>query len=173
MMSTKQTAVIDAETHTGIATGKRGEGPVAIVIRGMFRPDRERHAGVPRINIYLLRLVFVLMALFLGKDAWTHVLTHQGPWNPDEAVAWCVWASFSVLAVLGIVRPLRMLPLLLLEITYKLLWLVVVAYPLWSTHQLAGSARTEHLTYVFLLVGLPIVAMPWKYAFDHYIRGRT
>jgi hypothetical protein len=27
--------------------------------------------------------------------------------------------------------------------------------------------------YVFLLVALPIVAMPWKYAFDHYVRGRA
>ena len=55
---------------------------MALGIRGMFRPDHERHEGVYRINIYLLRLLFVLMALFLGKDAWTHVLTHRGPWNP-------------------------------------------------------------------------------------------
>jgi len=146
---------------------------MTLSISGIFRPDHACYEGVPRINIYLLRLLFVLMALFLGKDAWTHILTHDGSWNPDEAVAWCVWASFSVLAVPGIVRPLRMLPLVLLEIAYKVLWLILVAYPLWSTNQLVNSARAEHLTYVFLLVGLPIVAMPWKYAFDHYVRGRT
>jgi hypothetical protein len=142
-------------------------------IKHALGPDHARHEGVSRINIYLLRLLYVLMFLFLGRDAWTHVLTHQGPWDPDHAVAWCVWASFSVLAALGIVRPLRMLPLVLLEIVYKVLWLAVVAYPLWSADQLAASPRAEHLTYVFLLVALPIVAVPWRYAFEHYVRGRS
>jgi hypothetical protein len=146
---------------------------MALSIKHILRADHARHAGVNRLNIYLLRLLFVLMAVFLGKDAWTHVLTHEGAWDPDQAVAWCVWASFSLLAVLGIVHPLKMLPLVLLEIVYKLLWLALVAYPLWSTHELADSPRAEHLTFVFLLVALPIVAMPWKYAFDHYVRGRA
>ncbi|HET7037627.1 MAG TPA: hypothetical protein VFI42_18220 [Thermomicrobiaceae bacterium] len=146
---------------------------MSLSIRSVLGSDDTHDDGVHKLNIYLLRLLFVLMAVFLGKDAWTQVLTHEGPWDPDQAVAWCVWASFSVLAVLGIFRPLKMLPLVLLEIVYKVLWLIVVAYPLWSTNQLADSPRAEHLTYVFLLVALPIVAMPWKYAFDHYIRGRN
>lgn len=152
---------------------KLEEVHVSLSVRRILGPDFERYEGVRRINIYLLRVLFVLMFLFLGRDAWTHVLSHRGPWDPDQAVAWCVWASFSVLALLGIFRPLKMLPLVMLEIVYKVLWLIVVAYPLWSTNQLADSPRAEHLTYVFLLVVLPIVAMPWKYAFDHYIRGRN
>ncbi len=32
-----------------------------------------------------------------------------------------------------------MLPILLLEIFYKVLWLLVVAYPLWTAGKLAGS----------------------------------
>ena len=145
---------------------------MSLSIRRIFGPDHEHYEGVYRINIYLLRLLFVLMFLFLGRDAWTYVLTHEGPWNSDEAVAWAVWASYSVLALLGIVRPLKMLPLVLLEIAYKVLWLILVAYPLWSTDRLAGSPA-EDRTYAFLWVALPIVAMPWKYAFDHYIRGRS
>ena len=61
-----------------------------------------------------------------------------------------------------------MLPLLLLEIFYKVLWLIVVAYPLWSTNHLIGSPA-EETTYVFLWVALPIIAMPWKYGFRNYI----
>jgi hypothetical protein len=61
-----------------------------------------------------------------------------------------------------------MLPLVLLEIMYKLLWLLLVAYPLWSTNRLIGSPA-ENMTYAFLWVALPIVAMPWKYAFESYI----
>lgn len=137
-------------------------------IRNILKPDYEHYEGVYRINIYLLRLLYVLMFLVVGKDSWTHILTFEGSWDPEEAVAWCVWASYSVLAVLGIVRPLKMLPLVLLEIFYKVLWLIVVAYPLWSTNHLIGSPA-EETTYVFLWVALPIIAMPWKYAFKNYV----
>jgi hypothetical protein len=141
-------------------------------IRRLFGPDHERYEGVYRIQIYLLRLLYLLMFLVLGSNVWTHIVTHDGPWNSDEAVAWSVFAGFSLLAVLGIIRPLRMLPLVLLEIVYKLLWLALVAYPLWSEDRLAGSPAEER-TYAFLWVVLSIIAMPWRYAFDHYIRGRT
>jgi len=140
-------------------------------IRRLFEPDFERYEGVRRINIYFLRLLFGLMLFVLGRDVWTHILGHEGPWDSDEAVAWSVFASFSALAALGIIRPLKMLPLVLLEIAYKVLWLILVAYPLWSTDSLAGSPAEER-TYAFLWVVLPIIATPWKYAFDTYVRGQ-
>ena len=125
-------------------------------------------AGARRISVYLLRLVYVLMFFVLGKNAWTHVLTHQGAWEPDNAMSWCVWTAFATLAGLGILHPLKMLPILLLEVFYKVLWLLVVAYPLWAAGKLAGS-RAEEETSAFLWVALPIVAVPWGYVFTHYV----
>jgi hypothetical protein len=61
-----------------------------------------------------------------------------------------------------------MLPIVLLEIFYKLLWLYLVAYPLWSKGTLSGSSA-EGTTSAFLWVILPIVAVPWGYAFVNYI----
>jgi hypothetical protein len=84
-------------------------------LKAIFQRD-EQYEGVRRINIYLLRLVFILMFFVLGKDTWTHILTHRGSWEPDDAMAWCVWTAFATLAGLGIFRPLKMLPILLLEI---------------------------------------------------------
>jgi hypothetical protein len=133
----------------------------------IFQRD-DQHEGVRRINIYLLRLVFTLMFFVLGRETWTHVLTHQGEWNPTEAIAWCVWTAFATLAGLGIVRPLKMLPILLLEVFYKVLWLIVVAYPLWSKGTLGGSPA-EGVTKAFLWVILPIVAVPWGYVIGTYI----
>ena len=131
-----------------------------------------RYEGVRRINIYLLRLVFVLMFFVLGKTTWTQILTHQGAWDPTKAIAWCVWTAFATLAGLGIFRPLKMLPILLLEIFYKVLWLVIVAYPLWSTGKLSGSPA-EDTTSAFLWVILPIVAVPWGYVFSTYFWRRA
>lgn len=136
-------------------------------LKSIFQRDG-RHEGVRRIHIYLLRLVYILMFCVLGKDTWTHILAHKGPWEPNDAMAWCVWTAFATLASLGIIRPLKMLPILLLEIFYKVLWLIIVAYPLWSTNSLEGS-QAEGMTMAYLWVLLPIVAVPWGYVFATYI----
>jgi hypothetical protein len=140
----------------------------AFSIKNIFQRDYERWEGVPRINIYILRLMFILMVIFLGKDSWTHILTFKGSWNPANAMAWCIWASYSLLAILGIIHPLKMLPIVMLEILYKVLWLIIVAYPLWKSNQLIGSPA-EGMTNAFLWVLLPIIAMPWRYFFKKYI----
>jgi hypothetical protein len=137
-------------------------------IKKIFGPDYERYEGVYRINIYLLRLLYLLMIIFVGSDSWTAIITHQGPWDHLKAVAFCVWAAYSTLSILGLINPLKMLPIILFEIFYKSIWLVIVAYPLWTKHQLVGSPA-EQLTYAFLWLPLPLLAMPWGYAFRTYL----
>ena len=137
-------------------------------IKAIFTPDYAHYEGVRPINIYLLRLIYFLMLVFVGSDSWTSIVTHQGPWDHVRAVAFCVWASYSTLSLLGLIHPLRMLPIIIFMIGYKVLWLIVVAYPLWRANTLAGSPA-EEMTYVFLWIPLPIIAVPWKYAFQNYV----
>jgi hypothetical protein len=141
-------------------------------IKGFIQGHPGQNEGVARINIYLLRLVYLLMFFVLGRTTWTHILTHQGAWETDNAMAWCVWTAFATLAGIGILHPLKMLPLLLAEIFYKVLWLVIVAYPLWSEGKLAGSTA-ESTTSAFMWVLLPVVAVPWGYVFATYIYKRS
>lgn len=136
-------------------------------IKRIFGPDYERYEGVYRINIYLLRLLYFLMIVFVGRESWTVILTHQGQWDYLQAVAWCVWAAYSTMSILGLINPLKMLPIILFEIFYKSIWLIIVAYPLWTAHQLAGSPA-EGLTNAFLWLPLPLIAMPWGFSFRTY-----
>jgi hypothetical protein len=140
-------------------------------ILNIFRRNYERYDGVPKINIYLLRLLFTLMFLFLTYDSWTHIFNHTGPWENANAAAWCMWGSYSVISFIGILRPLKMLPIVLFEIVYKIAWLAIVAYPLWVNNELIGSPA-EGMTRVFVWVVLPIVAMPWRYFFRTHILGK-
>lgn len=138
----------------------------------IFERDH-RHGDVRRVNIYVLRIIYILMFVMLGRTVWTHILTHKGPWQADDAMAWSVWAAFSLLAGLGIVHPLRMLPIMLLEIVYKGLWLVLVAYPLWTSGTLTGSPD-EYQTNVFSGIIVPIVFVPWGYVLRTYVvAGRS
>lgn len=136
-------------------------------LKDILRRDAD-HEDVRQISIYLLRLVYILMFFVLGKTAWTQILTHQGAWEPKSAIAWSVWTAFATLAGLGIIRPLKMLPILLLEIFYKVLWLIIVAYPLWANGTLEGSPA-ESTTSAFMWVILPIVVVPWGYVFATYV----
>jgi hypothetical protein len=140
---------------------------MAFDIKSIFKRDPHHYEGVRRVNIYLLRLLYALMFFMLGQTTWTEILTHQGPWEAHKAMAWCVWAGFATLAGIGIFHPLKMLPILLLEIFYKTLWLLIVAYPLWSKGTLAGSP-SEGMASVFFPVFLVVLIVPWRYVFKRY-----
>jgi hypothetical protein len=137
---------------------------------GRFLGPTPMPPAVRRYHVWLLRLMFGLMATFLASDVWSQIVSADGSWEPREAAAWTMWAGFSLLALLGIVNPLKMLPLVLLEIFYKALWLAIVAFPLWQEGNLAGSAA-EETTFTFLLVVLPIVGTPWRYVWHTYFRN--
>jgi hypothetical protein len=145
---------------------------MAFGVKGIFERDYQKYDGVRRINVYLLRALYFLMATMLAYSVWSYVFSHQGPWETKEGIAWSIWAAFSTLAILGVFHPLKMLPILLLEIFYKSMWLILVAYPLWRTGTLAGS-RAEGTFYVFIPIVVVYLIMPWGYIYRTYLLGRS
>jgi len=134
----------------------------------LFSRNHTKYEGIRPVNIYLMRFTYVLMFFVLGKDVWSNIFSHEGGWEAMDAVAWSVWAAFSSLALIGIFRTIKMIPILILEIFYKLTWLAIVALPLWQESKLWGS-EMEDMTLAFTWVLLPIVAVPWGYVFNSYI----
>ena len=137
-------------------------------IQNIFKRDFENYEGVRPVNIYFLRLLYFLMFAFVGLDAWKTIITHQGSWDPTRAVAWCVWAAYATLSFFGLLNPLRWLPIIIFMIFYKTLWIIVVAYPLWSAGTLAGSPA-EGMAQVFIAAPFLALIIPWKYVFEKYI----
>jgi hypothetical protein len=121
---------------------------MAISVSGTFQRST-KYENVRPIHIYLLRLLYILMFFVLGRNTWTQILTHKGPWDPTNAVVWCVWTAFATLAGIGIIRPLKMLPIILLEIFYKCcglsLWRIHCGQRVrWRDHQPKASPRRSH-----------------------------
>ncbi|WP_348709685.1 hypothetical protein [Tenacibaculum sp. 190524A05c] len=138
-------------------------------IKYLFRPSDE-HKGIRPIQIYVLKLFFLLMFVFASSDAWAELLTHKGEWNPEIAVAWCSIAAYTTLSGIGIFHTLKMLPIMIFMIFYKALWLVFVAYPMWQNGTLANSEALDW-SQIFILILIPIIFMPWKYIFKTFILG--
>lgn len=139
-------------------------------IKFLFAPS-EKHKGVWPIKVYVLKLFFALMFLFVAKDAWIELVSHKGEWNVEIAVAWCSIAAYTTLSGLGIFHTLKMLPIMLFMVLYKGLWLSFVAFPLWSSGQLTGS-EAEGWAQTFIIMIIPLIFIPWKYVFNTYVLGQ-
>jgi hypothetical protein len=134
----------------------------------LFIRDAGRHEGVRPINIFLLRVIYLLMCTLMARTAWTSILGHEGAWEPYRAMAACVWAAYGTLSLLGLLHPLRMLPVVLFMLFYKCLWLAIVAWPLARAGMLAGTSA-EELTYAFLAAPVFALCVPWGYVVRQYV----
>lgn len=124
---------------------------------------------VSTARLYALRGVYLLIAVGLGATIWPLLLDPSRVPDHMRGVVWAMLAAVSLLAALGIRYPLKMLPVLFFELTWKTLWLLLVALPLWRSGQLdAASAETvrDCIPMVILLA-----AIPWPYVLRHYLRA--
>jgi hypothetical protein len=147
----------------------RSSRPAAFIAR-IFRPDHVRYEGVRPIHVYILRTLYVLMFVGVGIPVWTDLVNHAGPTDHVRAVAFCVWAAYPTLGLLGLRRPLQMLPLVLFMLFYKTVWLLSYAFPLWASGQLASSPAAE-MAGVFRGVLFIYPLLPWGYIWRTYVAG--
>jgi len=70
--------------------------------------------------------------------------------------------------VLGFRYPLKMLPLLLFELTWKAIYLVAFAWPMWSAHQITAAVAEDIQSVLVVVIFLPLI--PWRYVFAQYVR---
>lgn len=124
---------------------------------------------VSTVRVYALRLIYLLNFVGLGLLAWPGVLSPARPLGLLDGAAFSFWAAFSALMGLGLRYPLQMLPLLLLQLFYKTVWLTAVALPLWSTDQ--WDARATALTRMFLVAAIvDVLVIPWRHVLANYMR---
>ncbi len=136
-------------------------------IDNIFKVDQT--IGVSKFRIYLLRFYYVVIIALLGFQVWNEIFTHEGLWQPLPAVAYSFWAAFSALAILGLIHPLKMIPLLLVQFSYKLIWLIIAAYPLWSANQLTGSSAQCLFQANSMGVIIDLLVIPWPYVLKNFI----
>ena len=89
-----------------------------------------------------MRVGYLVMGVGLAITKWPDFLT-RGPWELAEGTVLTMLVAMSVLALLGLRYPQRMLPILLFEVGWKLTWLGVVALPLWLDGHLTGDVREQ------------------------------
>src|ERR1700741_1319800 len=122
---------------------------------------------VTTFRLYLLRAMYLLIAVGLGITIWPSILSPPENLSHMGSVVRSVLGAVSLLAVLGIRYPLKMLPLLFFELLWKTIWVLVFGLPLWYAQKLDAGTQ-ETLQACLLGVVLVPLVMPWGHVYRHY-----
>ena len=120
-----------------------------------------------RLNVMRAGYLFMFVGLVLVK--WP-LLPEAHTLPLYEGVTLCLLTAMSLLALLGLRDPVRMLPVLLFESTWKLLWLSLVALPRAVNDNLHGTAAEVAVNCSLVVVILAVI--PWQHVWRTYV-GRS
>jgi hypothetical protein len=123
----------------------------------------------PRISLfrlYLLRAVYLLIAVGQGSVQGP-LFFHHGHWTLMSGVAHSFLLALAILSLVGIRYPLRMLPLLVYELLWKVTWLLGIALPLWLAGQFDADTHDAFFEIAPIVVLIPI--LPWRYLFANFV----
>jgi hypothetical protein len=122
-------------------------------------------------RLHVLRFGYLVLGGGLMIFQWPLLVRHDEPWPLMDSVVTCILVAMSLLALLGLRHPVRMLPILLFEVAWKLIWLGAVALPLWLNHEMDAAAR--ELTGEVLWVVIILAVIPWRYVYTNYLTRRA
>jgi hypothetical protein len=124
--------------------------------------------GLSPRRLNLMRAGFLLMGVGLALVKWP-LLPHAASLPFYDGATLCLLTAMSLLAFLGLRYPIKLLPILLFEVLWKLLWLSLVALPKAITGSL--DAATIANVYNCSLVLVILAVIPWPYVWRSYVRA--
>jgi hypothetical protein len=81
---------------------------------------------VSAFRLYLLRAMYLLIVVGLGFQIWPGILHPPKDLEHMRGVVRSLLGAVSLLAVVGIRYPLKMLPLLFFELVWKSIWILAI-----------------------------------------------
>jgi hypothetical protein len=125
---------------------------------------------VSLFRLYTLRAAYLVMAAGLGVFVWPAVFHHTSELAITGGVRIALLAGLGATAALGLRYPVQMLPILLFELTWKAIYLIAFALPLWSAHQVTAAVAEDIKAVLWVVIFIPLI--PWRYVFAQYVLKR-
>ena len=122
---------------------------------------------LPLYRLTMMRAGYLFMGLGLAVVKWPVFLAGVHTLPLFEGVVACLLTAMSVLALAGLRYPIAMLPVLLFEAAWKLLWLTTVALPS-AVSGSVDSAMQEVVVNCSLVV-LILAVTPWRFVWRQYV----
>jgi hypothetical protein len=118
-------------------------------------------------RLYALRIFFALIAVGQGSIQ-LPLFFHHVHWTLMSGVAHTFLLTLALLSFVGIRYPLQMLPLMIYELLWKLIWLFGIWLPAWLAGQVDADMHQSFFEIAPIVVVIPFI--PWGYVFANYVR---
>lgn len=125
---------------------------------------------VSLFRLYLLRAMYLLIAVGLGIVIWPSIIFPPSVVANPNTVIRSLLGALALLSLLGLRYPLQMLPLLMFELLWKVIWCVAFALPMWLGPGLDAYAAETLFACAMGVILVPLV-LPWAYIRRHYIQA--
>ena len=129
-------------------------------------PPARAEDEVSLVRLYVLRAAYLLLIVGLGGLIVPQIVSHP---IADRGVIAALLGGVWALAFIGLRHPLRMIPLLMFEFAWKVIWVLAYGLPQWSAGQLT-PVTSEDLTNTLVGVILMPLVIPWGYVWRRYVR---
>ncbi len=122
---------------------------------------------VSPLRLWVMRAMYLIMAVGLGFTIWPLIVSHGAGLPRMTGVAFALLGAIGLLSLLGLRYPLQMIPLLLVELTWKATWLAAFALPRWLDGALDEGMRS---TVFDTSLGVVLIfVIPWRYVWANYV----
>lgn len=81
----------------------------------------------------------------------------------------CIYVAFGLLAILGFGSPLKFVPVLFLELCYKLIWYLVIFVPTLMAGRVQMYGWVFAGVFATFIVG-NLIAIPFSYVFEKEVK---
>ena len=132
--------------------------------------DARRVPDLSLFRLYLLRAMYLLIGVGQGIQTWPAIVHHLHPWDFWHGVGMSFLGALTALCFLGLRYPVRMMPLLIFELAWKLLWVLAIWLPQWLAHRVDPDVADGFFP-IFLGVILVPLVLPWGYVWKNYVRA--
>jgi hypothetical protein len=131
------------------------------------------HSQTPiaRWRINMLRMAFLILAIGQAAITWPMLLNPPADMTLMGGAAKALIAAIGLCSVIGVFRPLAMLPVMLVEVGWKAIWMTTIALPAWLSGALEGPKL--QLLYECLPIIPFALLIPWDYFWKQTLRGQT
>lgn len=131
---------------------------------------------ISRLRLFLMRAMYLLIAVGLSLSTLSELFAGIGQAADSHTVISTFLLTLILLSLVGLVYPLKMLPVLLFEVIWKSAWLLLFALPMWLKAGLDEYAVSVAIACLMGVVLTPI-AVPWGYVarqyFGYHLEGQT
>lgn len=140
--------------------------------RSQFLLERISMTSSSPTYILLIRAVYVANILVAGQVGWISVFAREraarfifeGTMTPNSAISLvgCFWLAIAALSFVGLFAPLQLSAVLVIQLLYKGLWLLAIAFPAIASGQAETMPMTLVTFFVIWVIVLPFV-IPFRY----------